>query len=65
MTIQVKHPTIGRHAAVGPPWKLGTTPAKVRRGGPELGEHNKYVFGELLGLSKREIDQLTEEQILY
>ena len=31
---------------------------------PLLGEHNDYVFGELLGLSKEEIRQLTEDKIL-
>ncbi len=31
---------------------------------PLLGEHNDYVFGELLGLSKEEIRKLTEEKVL-
>lgn len=31
---------------------------------PLLGEHNEYVFGELLGLSKEEIRKLTEEKVL-
>jgi benzylsuccinate CoA-transferase BbsF subunit len=31
---------------------------------PLLGEHNDYVFGKLLGLSKEEIRQLTEEKVL-
>jgi benzylsuccinate CoA-transferase BbsF subunit len=31
---------------------------------PLLGEHNDYVFGELLGLSKEEIRQLAEEKVL-
>jgi crotonobetainyl-CoA:carnitine CoA-transferase CaiB-like acyl-CoA transferase len=31
---------------------------------PLLGEHNEYVFGELLGLSKEEIRQLTGEKAL-
>jgi crotonobetainyl-CoA:carnitine CoA-transferase CaiB-like acyl-CoA transferase len=29
-----------------------------------LGEHNDYVFGQLLGLSKEEIARLTEEGVL-
>ena len=32
---------------------------------PLLGEHNDYVFGELLGLSADEIRQLTDEQVLH
>jgi crotonobetainyl-CoA:carnitine CoA-transferase CaiB-like acyl-CoA transferase len=29
-----------------------------------LGEHNEYVFNELLGLSKEEISQLVEAEVL-
>ncbi len=32
---------------------------------PLLGEHNDYVFGQLLGLNQAEIKQLTEEKVLY
>ncbi|MCL5026813.1 MAG: CoA transferase [Chloroflexi bacterium] len=32
---------------------------------PMLGEHNEYVFGELLGLSKAEIVRLVEEEVIY
>jgi len=28
-----------------------------------LGEHNAYVFGELLGMSKEEIQSLADDQI--
>ena len=36
----------------------------VIKRGPNLGEHNDYVYGELLGLSKEEIEQLKEEDII-
>jgi len=29
-----------------------------------MGQHNDYVFGELLGMSKQEINQLTEEGVI-
>jgi crotonobetainyl-CoA:carnitine CoA-transferase CaiB-like acyl-CoA transferase len=32
---------------------------------PVLGQHNDYVFGELLGMSKEEIERLVKEQIIY
>ncbi|GEM_PF-3997225 len=38
-------------------------PAKVRRPAPLPGQHNSYVFGELLGTSY-EIQSL-EEQVIY
>src|SRR6185436_14664506 len=34
---------------VGPPWRFSRTPAAITRWTPQLGEHNDYVFGELLG----------------
>jgi hypothetical protein len=30
-----------------------------------LGEHNEYVFGELLGMPKEEIQSLMEEKVIY
>jgi hypothetical protein len=30
-----------------------------------IGEHNQYVFGDLLGMPSAEIDQLVEEKIIY
>lgn len=37
---------------LGRPWKLSRTPGRVWRPAPELGEHNDYIFGELLGLTE-------------
>jgi len=46
-------------------WKMNKTPGKIRQRAPLLGEHNNYVFGELLGISEEEISQLTEEKVLF
>ena len=50
---------------VGPPWRFSRTPAKLERWTPKLGEHNQYVFGELLGLSADEIEELVASQVIY
>ena len=50
---------------VGPPWRFSSTPAALERWTPKLGEHNEYVFGELLGLSRAEISTLVAEEVLY
>lgn len=50
-----------KRKVVGPPWRFSKTPASIDRWTPELGEHNSYVFGELLGLSEHEIEHLQEE----
>jgi crotonobetainyl-CoA:carnitine CoA-transferase CaiB-like acyl-CoA transferase len=58
------------HVALGP-WKyprlpihLSAFPDAPARPAPVLGEHNGYVFGELLGLSTAEMDSLTAEGVL-
>ena len=50
---------------VGPPWRFSRTPAKLERWTPKLGEHNQYVFGELLGLSAGEIEELAASKVIY
>ena len=42
---------------LGPSW-LMTDPARLNRGAPKLGEDNRYVLGELLGLSDEEQQRL-------
>ena len=63
--MEVEHPVVGRHVTINPPWKFGETPAEIRRRAPLMGEHNGYAYGELLGLSQSEIDQLVKEEVIY
>jgi crotonobetainyl-CoA:carnitine CoA-transferase CaiB-like acyl-CoA transferase len=44
---------------LGPAWKLSRG-ASVRDASPRLGEHNKYVLGEILGLSVAEQQTLAD-----
>jgi crotonobetainyl-CoA:carnitine CoA-transferase CaiB-like acyl-CoA transferase len=46
------------------PWHLTATPPELVRPTPALGEHNDYVFGELLGLDRAEIARLQEAGVL-
>lgn len=50
---------------VGAPWRFSRTPASLDRWTPKLGEHNDYVLGELLGLSRAEIDELIAAEVIY
>jgi crotonobetainyl-CoA:carnitine CoA-transferase CaiB-like acyl-CoA transferase len=43
------------------PWRFSLTPCHVRLPAPEPGEHNRYVFADLLGLSEAEIEDLAHE----
>jgi len=63
--LQVEHPATGGDIIAGIPFKLSETPCEVRRPAPLLGQHNEYVFGELLGKTREEIAQLIEDKVIY
>jgi len=52
------HAAAGTWDMEGPVWRMSRTPGHIRTPAPMFGEHNAYVFGELLGLSDAEIAQL-------
>ena len=61
---EVTHPEMGRVKVDGVPLKLSRTPARLRHGAPLLGQHNDFVYGDLLKMSKTEIDTLRQEQVI-
>jgi benzylsuccinate CoA-transferase BbsF subunit len=63
--VEMEHPEMGKVVRAAVPWRLSDSPKGNYAPSPLLGEHNNYVFGELLGLSKEEIKQLHEEQVIY
>ena len=60
----VSHPVAGVWDIEGPHWRMSESPAHIRLPAPTFAEHNRYVFGELLGLSEEEIAQLEAEGII-
>ncbi|MCH8298397.1 MAG: CoA transferase [Chloroflexi bacterium] len=56
--VTVDHPQVGPKQYPGIPWKMSATPGQVRWPSPTLGQHNREVYGELLGLTGTEIGQL-------
>jgi crotonobetainyl-CoA:carnitine CoA-transferase CaiB-like acyl-CoA transferase len=58
------HPEVGEVTHPGPIARLSKTPVTIRRLAPALGEHNEYVFRELLGMTTEEIAELEGEQII-
>jgi benzylsuccinate CoA-transferase BbsF subunit len=44
---------------------MSGTPGEVRRPAPMLGQHNDYVFRELLGRSESEMTLLIEEKVIF
>lgn len=63
--VDMVHPAMGKLRLPGLPWMLSNTPRGNYNHAPLLGEHNDYVFGELLGLPKEEIKRLEEEKVIY
>ena len=55
-----------RRAAVGVPMRLSKGPEiGIHRGTPKLGEHEDYVYGELLGMSRAERSALEEAEVIH
>lgn len=58
------HPIVGEEMLFGSPWKLKGVTNTVGKPAPSLGEHNDYVFGQILNFSESEIARLKEEEVI-
>jgi crotonobetainyl-CoA:carnitine CoA-transferase CaiB-like acyl-CoA transferase len=64
--VTVQEPDGKERAAVGVPMRLSKgAEVGIDRGTPKLGEHEDYVYGELLGMSTAERQALQDEQVIY
>lgn len=59
--VELNHPEAGTHKYAGPVWKFTKTPGRAFPA-PCIGEHNEYVYKEILGVSDEEYQQLIEEE---
>jgi crotonobetainyl-CoA:carnitine CoA-transferase CaiB-like acyl-CoA transferase len=57
-------PGFGTYLCKGRGVTLSKTPLKTQRRAPDLGEHNPYVYGTLLGLSEQEIAELGKKGVI-
>lgn len=62
--VEIDHPEAGRHKYCRSPINLSKTPTDSSRPAPCLGQHNRYVLGEIVGLTETEIDRLEEKGII-
>jgi formyl-CoA transferase len=62
--VRVADPKFGELAMQNVVPKLSATPGSIRWTGPELGQHNDEVYGDLLGLTDDERAQLASDGIL-
>jgi benzylsuccinate CoA-transferase BbsF subunit len=61
--VSLTHSEIGPHLYQTSPYHLSKTPAEMRMAAPCIGEHNEYVYKELLGISDDEIANLVAEGV--
>ena len=54
----------GARPIVGVPWRMSRAQATVTRGAPLLGEHNDYVYREILGLSEDKLAELVSAGVV-
>lgn len=57
------HPVVGKKVMEGMPWKMSDIQPKFEPA-PLLGQHNDYVFRELLGMSDDEITELIIGEVI-
>ena len=63
--LEVDHPTTGVDFVANSSWILSDNPTEIHHRSPMLGEHNSYVFKELMGISDDEISRLKAEKVIY
>jgi len=64
--VEVSEPDGKRRAAVGVPMRLSKgAEIGIDRGTPKLGEHEDFVYGDLLGMSQAERRRLEEAEVIY
>jgi crotonobetainyl-CoA:carnitine CoA-transferase CaiB-like acyl-CoA transferase len=64
--VDVEEPDGKVRAAVGIPMRLSKgAEIGIVRGTPTLGEHEDYVYGELLGMTRAERRALEDEEVIY
>ena len=58
------HPVIGSYTCQAPAYVLSETPCEINRPAPCLGEHNEYVYKEVLGFSDDEIADMLVKGVI-
>jgi formyl-CoA transferase len=63
MVVTVDHPVRGKVRMPGCPVRLEDSPAEVRSA-PLLGQHNAEIYGQMLGITKADLDQLNQQGVI-
>ncbi len=57
----ITHPEVGSYETVAIPFKMSEVELRIQRPAPTLGQHNEYVYKELLGYGDEEYGRLERE----
>ena len=64
MIVEVEQPVSGKVKLSGSVYKMSKTPGDRKMRVPDVGEHNKEIYGGLLGMDDQEMKKLKEESII-
>ena len=64
MFVDIEHPVAGKIKITGSHIKLSETPPTIRKPSPALGENNAEIFGDWLGISSEELEQLKAAKVI-
>jgi formyl-CoA transferase len=62
--VTTMHPTFGELKMQNVAPKLSKTPGNIRRPGPELGQHNKEIYGNVLAMTAEQMAELESKGII-
>ncbi|MBI4640004.1 MAG: CoA transferase [Candidatus Tectomicrobia bacterium] len=62
--VWLNHTEVGMSPYDGLQFILSRTPGELRMPAPCIGEHNDYVFKQILGMSDEEVQRLIEEEVI-
>ncbi len=60
---ELEHPDTGLYPYAGVPWRLTKTPGRLGGPAPCLGQHNKQVLQELLGMPSCDFQRLVDSGV--
>lgn len=60
----VSHPTLGEYKTMGPPFRLSESPWSVIKPAPLLGQHNKEVYIQDMGMNNSRFTRLESEGVI-
>jgi len=64
MFIDLNQPDIGNIPLPGIVIKLSETPGSIETPAPSIGQHNREIYGDLLGFSEADIEKMKTEGVI-